>query len=466
MFGSVSVFLDFNLPNATTWFYFSFLLAVAIFFKFGRLLSIRNFDVVALFALMPALMVIQVSHPKPKPTPTQAALEAGRLVADAGVSVIAPPHAMLSQMHATIGEKRAEAETARWLWLAYLWLLCGSAFFFVRCLVDLTLVQRPLLAPNLSIGGLGWFSMALIACLTAVAFRQPDRSTTPNAIVIASPQTSPESVSVTLARQQVDPSPLMMRGFAVVGHLVVVLGLILIGRLHFQDAAGGTAAATFYLILPYTGMYVRYADHVWPTAIIVWTMLAHRRPSLAGLLLGLASGVYYFPALLFPVFISFYRSRGAARFVFFFFLSLALVLGGVAFALDMQGTLHDSIRQAFDQAAWQPWKIPPPDTEGFWTGVLGAYRIPVFLAYFAFVVATAFWPAPKNFGHVLALSAAILIGTQFWYGEQGGTYVLWHLPLLLLVVFRPNLESYVAPPISPTTDWLCRIRSWFARIGK
>ena len=25
----VSIFLDFNLPNATTWFYFSFLLAIA-----------------------------------------------------------------------------------------------------------------------------------------------------------------------------------------------------------------------------------------------------------------------------------------------------------------------------------------------------------------------------------------------------------------------------------------------------
>ena len=255
----------------------------------------------------------------------------------------------------------------------------------------------------------------------------------------------------------------MMRGFAIVGHLLVVLGLILIGRLHFQDAAGGTAAATFYLILPYTGMYVRYADHVWPMAVIVWTMLAYRRPSLAGLLLGLAAGGLYFPALLFPVFVSFYRGRGAVRFVFFFFLSLALVLGAVAFALDMQGTLHDSIRQALDQAAWQPWKIPPADTEGFWTGVHSAYRIPVFLAYFAFVVATAFWPAPKNFGHVLALSAAILIGTQFWYGEQGGTYVLWYLPLLLLVVFRPNLESHAAPPISPTTDWLYRVRSLFAR---
>ena len=54
-------------------------------------------------------------------------------------------------------------------------------------------------------------------------------------------------------------------------------------------------------------------------------------------------------------------------------------------------------------------------------------------------IATAFWPTPKNLAHVIALSAAVLIGIQFWYAEQGGIYVLWYLPFLLVLVFRPNL---------------------------
>src|SRR5580704_14646317 len=58
MFATLSVFLDFNLPNATTWFYFSLLLAVALFFKFGRLLSVRNLDVVALFLLVPGILLL------------------------------------------------------------------------------------------------------------------------------------------------------------------------------------------------------------------------------------------------------------------------------------------------------------------------------------------------------------------------------------------------------------------------
>src|SRR5271167_4340829 len=59
MNGIQSVFLDFTLPNATTWFYFSFLLAVALFFKFSRLLSIRNWDVIFMFLLSPGLLLIQ-----------------------------------------------------------------------------------------------------------------------------------------------------------------------------------------------------------------------------------------------------------------------------------------------------------------------------------------------------------------------------------------------------------------------
>jgi hypothetical protein len=244
------------------------------------------------------------------------------------------------------------------------------------------------------------------------------------------------------------------------GHLLVVLGLLLLGRVHYQDAVAGMAAATLYLMIPYTGMFVRQVDHVWPMAVIVWMLFAYRIPSLAGLLLGFASGSLYYPALLFPVLLSFYRGRGAGRFALFFFLGMTAVLGAVAFALNLQGNLGDSIRQALQQASWQPWKSPPADSEGFWSGVHAAYRLPVFIAYSAFVIATAFWPSPKNLAHLLALSTAVLIGTQFWYGDQGGTYVLWYLPLLLLIVFRPNLEAARPPAIDATRDWLCRMRAW------
>jgi hypothetical protein len=59
------------------------------------------------------------------------------------------------------------------------------------------------------------------------------------------------------------------------------------------------------------------------------------------------------------------------------------------------------------------------------------------------VIITAFWPEPKDLGHVLALSSAHLLAAQLWFARNGGAYVLWYLPLLLLVVFRPNLSDCV-----------------------
>src|SRR5262249_5436306 len=123
------------------------------------------------------------------------------------------------------------------------------------------------------------------------------------------------------------------------------------------------------------------------------------------------------------------------------------------------GELPGSLRTVLSLSDWQPWIEPAADTRGFWTGVhwAWAYRIPVFVAYLAFLTATVFWPSPKNLSQVLALSAALLIGIQFWYAEQGGVYVLWYLPLLLLLVFRPNLADRRPPVINAETDWLMRL---------
>ncbi len=463
MFASASVFLDFSLPNPTTWFYFSFLLAVAIFFKFGRVFSIRNLDVILLFLLVPALMIIQSSKPT---IPQHPAVHAAGLIGHGSMGAIAATPAFVGGVETYAIERQENAEAARWLWFGYLWLIVGSGVFFIRCLFDLALVQRPLLAPNLTFGGLGWFGLALLVCLTAVAFRDPLQTLAPQkqeGIAKPQPKSGPESAPVTEARRLLDPTELMLRGFAVVGQLAVVLGLMLIGRLHFQDASAGIAAGVFYLLLPYIGKFVQQIDHVWPIAIIVWALVAYRRPAVAGFLLGLATGPFYYPVVLLPLFLSFYWGRGAGRFLLFFFLSLALVMGAVALAYNVRDELQESIRRALDLAAWQPWKTPPADLEGFWTGVHAAYRIPVFLAYAAFVIATAFWPTPKNLGHVIALSSAVLIGTQFWYADQGGTYVLWYLPLFLLMVFRPNLEDRRPPLIHRDTDWLSRARSLIAR---
>src|SRR5262249_25689629 len=109
------------------------------------------------------------------------------------------------------------------------------------------------------------------------------------------------------------------------------------------------------------------------------------------------------------------------------------------------------------QMDWQPWKIARQNTQGFWQGMEGqrAYRLPVFLAYAALVVLTFFWPTPKNLAHVLALTAAVLIGVQFWYPDRGAIYVLRYRPFLRLLPSRPNRPAAKPPP--PTDDWVPRL---------
>jgi len=132
-----SVFLDFHLPNGPTWFYMSAILAIALFFKFNRVLSLRNWDLLTLFLLVPGLL-------------------------------------LLNKVAATNPVPGAPLGPATW-W-GYVWLLGGSAYYFVRCLLDLVIVRRPALEPNLNRSGLAWLMVALFACLAAVAVRAPPGS--------------------------------------------------------------------------------------------------------------------------------------------------------------------------------------------------------------------------------------------------------------------------------------------------
>src|SRR5215471_19093320 len=85
-----SIFLDFNLPNAATWFYFSLLLGIALFFKFSRLLSVRNVDVLTLFLLVPGLLLLQEGRQATFGAQPPTAVKAAQFVLAAGESVAAP----------------------------------------------------------------------------------------------------------------------------------------------------------------------------------------------------------------------------------------------------------------------------------------------------------------------------------------------------------------------------------------
>lgn len=411
-----SVFFKAELPNPTTWFYASGLLAVALFFKFSRVFSVRNLDILTLYLFAPGLLLI------------------------------------MEQRHA--------------LW-GYVWLVCASLYFLARCLADLTFVRRPALGSNLDLSGLAWLAGALFVSLVAVAGRQPEQ---PRPDDPARPTDQIHRLGtkgIEAVAPDVDDSRLALwsgRALAVLCHLSVAVGLALIGWRHFEDVRSGMAMATFYLLLPYTFLLLPDSpvgvgrwDHAWPMALAVWTVFTYRRPVLAGAFLGVAAGTSPVMLVVVPAWLSLYRNRGATRFLVAFLAFAALAVAVLAGLLwSYEGRLPPSLRLDWLRLDWQPWKEPRAPFPGVWEGVHAGYRVPVFVASLALVIASAFWPAPKNLAHVLAMSAAALLSVQFWYADRGGVYVLWFLPLLVLLAFRPNLSA-AQPPVPSGEDWLARL---------
>ena len=143
-----------------------------------------------------------------------------------------------------------------------------------------------------------------------------------------------------------------------------------------------------------------------------------------------------------------YDRRGALRFC------LALCLVGVVLAGSLRlksADAHSFTRQIIGSIDWPALQFQGSGVAGFWSTHDAAYRIPVFVAFLVMLVVLTVWPRQKTLEHLIAHSAAIVVATQFWYPQRGGVYLLWYLPLLLLVVFRPRL-SHHAPPAAQETQ--------------
>ncbi len=92
-------------------------------------------------------------------------------------------------------------------------------------------------------------------------------------------------------------------------------------------------------------------------------------------------------------------------------------------------------------------QFEPRATGSFWMSIDSAFRFPVLIAYLALVLFTMFWPADKNLAELIALSAALLVASQFWYLDKGGTLVMLYLPLAIAMMFRPTLA--IRRPAAP-----------------
>ena len=72
-------------------------------------------------------------------------------------------------------------------------------------------------------------------------------------------------------------------------------------------------------------------------------------------------------------------------------------------------------------------------------------RILMAAVFFVMLTAMTVLPRPRNLENLLGNSTSLIVAAQLWYPQDIGHYVLWYLPLLLLVIFRPRLDRLIPP---------------------
>lgn len=443
-----SIFIDgFSTPNAVTWLVLATLLAIAVFIRFSRLLSLRNWDLITLLLLSPGLLIVDWEEKR-------------FAAATVGVSP--------DLVAAVIAEHRHLTH------IGYAWLFIFGGYLVARCLLDLFLTRRPYLEPNLNIAGLASLGISLLAFLMyEVVTTEPDPGGRASARVASKilagdptlhnekashPTVSavmvPLAVPIRILTDRIgEQTPLeqseqeigVARSTTILCHMLVLIGMVLIGWRHFGSPATGVGVATLYLLLPLTALNIEKIDHLLPSAILVWALYAYKRPLLSGALFGVA-GFFLFPLFLLPLWIGFYWRRGASRFLYGFLF----VTAGLAVLIWALPALRTFMETWTTSMVWRARGFgPSEETIGFWTQMNEMWRWPILVIYIAAAVAVAFVPKEKNLAELLALSVLLIVAMQFLYADRGGTYIHWYLPYLLLMIFRPNLSEVRPPAVAP-----------------
>ena len=422
-----------------TWVFLSTLLVVGLFLMFHRFWSLRNLDILLVLAFTPGMMMVYEGRQRAFPSEL-VAVQNGQEVGGASNSI--PTETL---------EANLTWPPQKLLYWGFIWLLICAGLTVLRMLLDTTIVRRPLLDPNLSSGGMLFLGTSLLVYLmvnvatsSPVEQRRSSPEIGPGYVLLSAlpqisttPQTSPtDSPSSELARSNLPLS--LARVLAIGANLTLVFCILAIGYWHFGNFKTGVGAATFYLLLPYTAHMTGRVDHVVPSALLLLAVLMYRQPFVAGLFLGCAAGVVYYPFSLLPLWCSFYWQRGIKRFTGGFAVSIAALV--IAMIILHPNNLSQDLSYMFGLKV-----VAMKGMDGIWgLGWYSVMRIPIIVIFVLLSLSFVVWPAQKNLATLLSCSSAIMAATQFWHGFGGGLYLAWFIPLALLTIFRPNLDYCIA----------------------
>lgn len=210
--------------------------------------------------------------------------------------------------------------------------------------------------------------------------------------------------------------------------------------------AGGWPAALAWVAVcalgpPFLG--AECPGRIIPTAFLVWAFLFLNRPAVAGTLLGLSAGSFFVAAFAIPLWLGWYwrKRRGAAPFL----IAVAVVgfatLGLVVLCSNAPGPV-DALRVFIKETvgfqegaqgmAGRDW--------GFWAsfpGLRAWLQGPVTVLFALFCLALAFRPRVTGERALIALTAAVLVGIEFWKSFGPG-YPHWYFYLLVPALFWPQ----------------------------
>lgn len=497
--------LYYQRPEPATWVFLSSFLLLSVYFVFHRFFCIRNLDILLLILLAPGLMMVyegrrmhlaqdqslttEVLASRPmasRQVGSAADRDGARFMATAqpaqplpqsqqtaqGLAPEGGPETLLGKAigNSTRGLSGStlsnddyptpgvpsETSPASLEFYGFIALLLACLLLMIRMLIDPAFVRRPLLIPNLSIGGLSFIGVSLFLFLmaniiTSSPLEQRERGPAlgPGYALLnmlpelpTTPDGEPTGSSVDRLEDQEHWLPNVARILAILSNLAIVLGIVGVGYWHFDNVKTGIGCAVMYLLLPYTAQMTGNLEHIVPAALLVLALLAYRQPLVAGMLMGLAAGLVYYPLFLLPLWISFYWHRGLKR-----------LLGGVgASLLLLSGLLLLEGFEAFGDHLRSMYGLWLPRMDGL-VGVWGPgrfhadFRLPVLAAFILLSASFVFWPPRKNLGTLICGTAAIMLAAQFWHGNGGGLFMAWFLPFVLLTIFRPNLDDRIATQV-------------------
>lgn len=506
------LFVDVNSP---TWLAYVAFLVIAVYFRFTRILTIRNLDLTLLLLLSTAIVVTGGYRNAPwvKPVEKVDATQDADSVAEESTGV-APSDVSATDSRAvanddskatelTVAETTAvvaettgspapeavaqsdaeEIEFVNVVHPVYQWasaiLLGLTLLLLVRLLFDESLTRRPRLDQNLNQSGITFLCIPAFAILMLSVLSKPPEGSTfkavehgqallarrdvqvdpktgltgqpaPTETLIAAGGAAMAQLSGNLPKSPDDDPEASMnvtawlaRILVVVAHTLVVTGLIMIARQHFASLQIGMSMSCLYLLLPCTAVNVHELNHVLPAACLVWAIASYRNPVVAGVLLGLASGTLFFAGFLIPLWAVFYGRQGGLKFMVSV-LGITAVL--ITSLLLISGDASSFTNKLVTTANWTVYRLLDDSAVASDESLSQLFiRIPMAAAFFVMLTAMTVLPRPRNLENLLANSTCLVVAAQMWYPDDIGTYVLWYLPLFLIVIFRPRLDRFTPP---------------------